>query len=80
MLYAAQNVLTRNEDTVGYALLQCIASYLQLTMYIALDVHTEATLAAGEAELLVFETRLHVTIYHVSFNFQLYLNTFSGIY
>ncbi|KAG1800758.1 uncharacterized protein HD556DRAFT_1430154 [Suillus plorans] len=62
MLYAAQNVLTRNEDTVGYALLQCIASYLQLTMYIALDVHTEATLAAGEAELLVFETHLHAYI------------------
>ncbi|KAG1793018.1 hypothetical protein EV424DRAFT_1548534 [Suillus variegatus] len=62
MLYAAQNVLTHNEDTVGYALLQCIASYLQLTMYIALDVHTKATLAAGEAELLVFEMRLHAYI------------------
>ncbi|KAG2046353.1 hypothetical protein BDR06DRAFT_977542 [Suillus hirtellus] len=36
MLYAAQNVLTHNEDTVGYALLQCIASYLQLTMHIYL--------------------------------------------
>ncbi|KAG1851348.1 hypothetical protein DFJ58DRAFT_729007 [Suillus subalutaceus] len=54
MLYAAQNVLMRNEDPVGYALLQCIASYLQLTMYIALDVHTEATLAAGEAKLLAY--------------------------
>lgn len=60
MLYAAQSILMRNEDPVGYALLQCIASYLQLTMYIVLDVHTEATLAAGEAELVVFETRLHV--------------------
>ncbi|KAG1891827.1 uncharacterized protein F5891DRAFT_1131475 [Suillus fuscotomentosus] len=59
MLYAAQNILTDNEDTVGYALLQCIASYLQLTMYIMLDVHTKATLAAGEAELLVFKTHLH---------------------
>ncbi|KAG2741161.1 hypothetical protein P692DRAFT_201727134 [Suillus brevipes Sb2] len=62
MLYAAQSVLMRNEDPVGYALLQCIASYLQLTMYIVLDVHTEATLAAGEAELVVFETRLHAYI------------------
>ncbi|KAG1898398.1 uncharacterized protein F5891DRAFT_955435, partial [Suillus fuscotomentosus] len=62
MLYAAQNILTHNEDTVGYVLLQCIASYLQLTMYIALDVHTEATLAAGEVELLVFETHLHAYI------------------
>ncbi|KAG1901609.1 uncharacterized protein F5891DRAFT_1187480 [Suillus fuscotomentosus] len=62
MLYAAQNILTCNEDTVGYVLLQCIASYLQLTMYIVLNVHTEATLAAGEAELLVFEMHLHAYI------------------
>ncbi|KAG2029832.1 hypothetical protein BDR03DRAFT_879823, partial [Suillus americanus] len=62
MLYAAQNVLRHSEDPVGYALLQCIGSYLQLTMYIALNVHTEATLAAGEAELRVFETRLHAYI------------------
>ncbi|KAG2351975.1 hypothetical protein BDR07DRAFT_1385019 [Suillus spraguei] len=52
MLYAAQNVLRRSEDPVGYALLQCIA----------LNVHTEATLTAGEAELRVFETRLHAYI------------------
>ncbi|KAG2039469.1 hypothetical protein BDR03DRAFT_980945 [Suillus americanus] len=44
MLYAAQNVLRRSEDPVGYALLQCIA----------LNVHTEATLAAGEAELRAY--------------------------
>jgi len=60
MLYAAQNVLTRKDDPVGYALLKTIASYLKLTMYITLDVHTESTLAAGEAELLVFQQRLQV--------------------
>lgn len=31
-------------------------------MYITLDVHTESTLAAGEAELLVFQGRLEVSI------------------
>jgi hypothetical protein len=51
MLYSAQNVLKRSEDLVGYVLMQCICSYLQLTMYIVLDVHTKATLTAGEAEL-----------------------------
>ncbi|KAG1899028.1 uncharacterized protein F5891DRAFT_1190206 [Suillus fuscotomentosus] len=62
MLYSAQNVLKRSEDPVGYALMQCIGSYLRLTMYIALDVHTEATLTAGEAELRVFGTCLHAYI------------------
>jgi len=31
-------------------------------MYTSLIVHTESTLAAGRAELLVFEELLHVTI------------------
>ncbi|KAG2350216.1 hypothetical protein BDR05DRAFT_942722 [Suillus weaverae] len=52
MLYAARNVLRCSEDPVSYALLQCIA----------LNVHTKATLAAGEAELQVFETCLHAYI------------------
>ncbi|KAG2063867.1 hypothetical protein BDR04DRAFT_1122972 [Suillus decipiens] len=49
MLYSAQNVLKHSEDPVGYALMQCIA----------LDVHIEATLTTGEAELRVFRTHLH---------------------
>ncbi|KAG1775238.1 hypothetical protein EV702DRAFT_1180452 [Suillus placidus] len=41
MLYAAQNVLRCSEDPVGYALLQSIGSYLQLTMYIVLDAYID---------------------------------------
>jgi hypothetical protein len=62
ILYTTQNVLTRDADLAGYAFLQCMASYLQYHMYITLDVHTESTLAAGEAELLVFQDHLEVSI------------------
>ncbi|KAG1844860.1 hypothetical protein F4604DRAFT_1884369 [Suillus subluteus] len=60
IMYASQNILTRNEDKAGYALLRCIASYLELDMYISLDVHTTDTIAAGEAELLVYQKLLEV--------------------
>jgi hypothetical protein len=51
-------VLTRRADEAGYALLKCIASYLHIDMYVSLDVHTECTIAAGEAEILVFQKLL----------------------
>ncbi|KAG1819402.1 hypothetical protein DFJ58DRAFT_720208 [Suillus subalutaceus] len=65
ILYTTQNVLTRKDDEAGYALLKCIASYLHAYMYITFDVHTESTIAAGEAEILVFQKCLDVTIYEV---------------
>ncbi|KAF8834824.1 hypothetical protein BDN67DRAFT_992580 [Paxillus ammoniavirescens] len=54
ILYTTQNIITQEADAIGYALLKCIASYIQYHMYISLDVHTESTLEAGEKELLVF--------------------------
>ena len=45
-------------------------SYLELDMYTSLTVHTESTLAAGRAELLVFEGLLHVT---TSLHFCMYM-------
>ncbi|KIK41608.1 hypothetical protein CY34DRAFT_85128 [Suillus luteus UH-Slu-Lm8-n1] len=60
ILYTTQNVLTRTDDEAGYALLQCIASYLHIDMYVSLDVHTESTIQAGKAEVLVFQTHLEV--------------------
>ncbi|KAG9310467.1 hypothetical protein JVU11DRAFT_9611 [Chiua virens] len=60
ILYAAQNVLTRQADLAGYLLLQCIASYLRYHTLILLDVHTEQTLEDGEAELLKFQGLLDV--------------------
>ncbi|KAG1879892.1 hypothetical protein F4604DRAFT_1679450 [Suillus subluteus] len=41
----SENVLTCKDDKAGYALLKCIASYL----------HVYITIAAGEAEILVFQ-------------------------
>ncbi|KAG0692969.1 hypothetical protein DFH29DRAFT_985615 [Suillus ampliporus] len=58
IVFVAQNVLTHAEDEAGYALLKCIVSYLHIDMYVSLDVHTESTLAAGEAEILVFQKLL----------------------
>ncbi|KAG2129743.1 hypothetical protein DEU56DRAFT_872433 [Suillus clintonianus] len=58
VLYAAQNILTHTEDEAGYVLLQCIASYLHIDMYISLEVQTESTIAAGRAEVFEFQNRL----------------------
>ncbi|KAF9245417.1 hypothetical protein BU15DRAFT_85700 [Melanogaster broomeanus] len=58
ILFTCQNVLTREDSPIGYALLKCIASYLQYHMYIVLDVQTESTLAAGEMALLDFHQHL----------------------
>ncbi|EIW76794.1 hypothetical protein CONPUDRAFT_63473 [Coniophora puteana RWD-64-598 SS2] len=51
VLFVAQNLLTPKTSPEGYALLLVIRSYLELDCYIGLDVHTDDTIAAGEAEL-----------------------------
>ncbi|KAG2068603.1 hypothetical protein BDR04DRAFT_1129211 [Suillus decipiens] len=58
ILYAAQNILMHTDDEAGYALLQCIASYLHINMYISLEVQTESTIAAGRAEVFEFQNHL----------------------
>ncbi|KAJ7696492.1 hypothetical protein B0H17DRAFT_1130897 [Mycena rosella] len=45
MLFAAHNVLV---DVPGVQLLQCVRSFLELNMYVSLEVHTSKTIAAGE--------------------------------
>ncbi|KIJ21105.1 hypothetical protein PAXINDRAFT_160453 [Paxillus involutus ATCC 200175] len=61
ILYMAQNILTHMRDPAGYALLMCITSHLRYHMYILLNIHTESTLAAGEAEIHVFQKRLEAS-------------------
>ncbi|KAG0696993.1 hypothetical protein DFH29DRAFT_984460 [Suillus ampliporus] len=56
--YASVNVLNHRTSPEGYKLLRVISSYLQLDSYIGLDVHTTSTLAAIDAELLVFDSAL----------------------
>lgn len=57
-----KNVLTYKEDKAGYALLKCIASYLHIYMYVMLDVHTESTITAREADILMFQKYLDVSL------------------
>ncbi|KAG1798571.1 uncharacterized protein HD556DRAFT_1208336, partial [Suillus plorans] len=42
-LFAAHNVLTKQESKAGYMLLRCIASYLAIDMYVSLDTQMEGT-------------------------------------
>ncbi|KAG1812984.1 hypothetical protein EV424DRAFT_1326824, partial [Suillus variegatus] len=56
------NILNSTTSPEGYKLLHLISSYLQLDSYISLDIHTASTLAAIEAELLVFDNVLKVNI------------------
>ncbi|KAF8834126.1 hypothetical protein BDN67DRAFT_992728 [Paxillus ammoniavirescens] len=58
ILFTTQNVLTQEDSPLGYALLQCIADYMEYHMYITLDVHTESNLTAGEEGLLTFQHSL----------------------
>ncbi|KAF8145837.1 hypothetical protein K438DRAFT_1781554 [Mycena galopus ATCC 62051] len=55
MLFAAHNVLT---DAPSILLLQCVRSFLELNMYVSLEVHTTETLAAGKRELIIFDERI----------------------
>ncbi|KAG2091483.1 uncharacterized protein F5147DRAFT_822988 [Suillus discolor] len=55
-LYPALNILMHRASPVGHQLLRVISSYLQLDSWIGLDLHTERTLAAIDAELLAYIT------------------------
>lgn len=65
-LYACLNLLTPRTSPEGHQLLRVISTYLQLDSLIGLDVHTEGTLAAIEAELLIFDTELKVKCFLVT--------------
>ncbi|KAF7334738.1 hypothetical protein MSAN_02372200 [Mycena sanguinolenta] len=51
MLYAVHNILT---DRLGLILLEWVRSYMELDMYVSLEVHTTETIAAGRQELRNF--------------------------
>ncbi|KAG2056063.1 hypothetical protein BDR06DRAFT_970497 [Suillus hirtellus] len=60
--YLALNILMHRTSPIGHQLLHVISSYLQLDSWIGLDLHTERTLAAINAELLVFDAELKAYI------------------
>ncbi|KAJ6495988.1 hypothetical protein C8R45DRAFT_1052651 [Mycena sanguinolenta] len=51
MLYAVHNILT---DRLGLILLEWVRSYMELDMYVGLELHTTETIAAGCQELQDF--------------------------
>jgi len=53
-IFASHNVLTETESPLGYSLLCCLRAYLELTMWEALEVHTEETIASGRAAVKRF--------------------------
>ncbi|KAF7334157.1 hypothetical protein MVEN_02321800 [Mycena venus] len=55
MLFAAHNVLV---DPPGVILLQRVRSFIELNMYVSLEVHTSEMLAAGKHELTIFDEHM----------------------
>ncbi|KAJ3557258.1 hypothetical protein NM688_g1562 [Phlebia brevispora] len=49
IIFASHNVLTPETHPAGYLLLRLIRCYLEIDMYLGLEVHTTHTLAAGRA-------------------------------
>lgn len=57
MLFATHNVLI---DPVGVLILQVVRSFLELNMYVSLEVQTSETIASGRAELQIFDELMQV--------------------
>jgi hypothetical protein len=53
--------LSSENSQEGFLLLQVMRSYLELDMYASLTIHTEATLAAGRAELHTYNSLVQVS-------------------
>ena len=72
--------MTPDASEHGFQLLQLIRSYLEIDMFMSLSVHTEETLECGEAEQLIWEENLDVSIHNfiVSFISQI-LKTYGNI-
>jgi hypothetical protein len=59
-LFVLHNILDERADPTGYLLLKCIRSFSELNMYASIEVHTVDTIAAGQRELLKFDSLLKV--------------------
>jgi hypothetical protein len=60
-IFISHNVLTEKESPHGYRLLCCLRAYLDLTMWEALEVHTEETIASGRKAVKRFGKLLSVS-------------------
>jgi hypothetical protein len=60
-IFISHNVLTEKESPHGYHLLCCLRAYLDLTMWEALEVHTEETIASGRKAVKRFGKLVNVS-------------------
>ncbi|KAF9490004.1 hypothetical protein BDN71DRAFT_1525388 [Pleurotus eryngii] len=58
ILFACHNILTKEEDEVGYLLLRCLRAYMNMRMYAGLRLHTEETISAGREAVEEFSALL----------------------
>ncbi|KAF4599037.1 hypothetical protein EYR40_006126 [Pleurotus pulmonarius] len=54
ILFTSYNILTKNVDKTGYLLLRCLRAYINMRMYAGMQVHTDATIAAGRLAVQAF--------------------------
>ncbi|KAL0562440.1 hypothetical protein V5O48_019647, partial [Marasmius crinis-equi] len=57
-LFAAEGLLTQDEDGAGYELLKCVRAYVNVMMYGGLHVQTASSMAAGRANIRVLHSLL----------------------
>jgi hypothetical protein len=60
--FTTHNVLTEKDSPLGYLMLQCLRSYLNLDMWVSMEVHTTDTIKNGQKELLQFFKLINVRI------------------
>lgn len=60
--FTTHNVLTKKDSPLGYLMLQCLRSYLNLDMWVSMEVHTTDTIKNGRKELQCFSKLNNVRI------------------
>lgn len=59
IIYAAYNAFN-DDNEQSYCLLRCIRAYIELDLYLGLEVHTTSTLAAGRSQQQKFAELMEV--------------------
>ena len=54
IVFAAQGIINKTKDDIGWLLLRCFRSYIKFDIYLSFDVHTETTLQTTQAEVSSF--------------------------
>lgn len=62
LLFTTHNVLTEKDSPLGYLMLRCLRSYLNLDMWVSMEAHTPDTIEEGRKELLRFSKLINVRI------------------